>query len=95
MNAVEKLEVLREKVNQNPALKKQILETRSCSEPLEALCRISCENGIELYPMEIILDGEEFYAAMKRSTNGGGENSPVLSGEDDAYELFMLAIEET
>ena len=26
---------------------------------------------------------------MKRSTNGGGENSPKLEGEDDFYELFF------
>ncbi len=29
---------------------------------------------------------------MKRSTNGGGENSPMLAGEDDFYELFMAGI---
>ena len=39
--------------------------------------------------MDIICAGEEFHAAMKRSTNGGGENSPMLAGEDDFYELFM------
>ena len=37
---------------------------------------------------------DEFYAAMKRSTNGGGENSPVLTGEDDPYELFFAGLEE-
>lgn len=40
-------------------------------------------------PEDIICAGEEFHAAMKRSTNGGGENSPMLAGEDDFYELFM------
>ena len=35
---------------------------------------------------------EELYAAMKRSTNGGGENSPVLKGEDDLYELFFAQL---
>jgi hypothetical protein len=30
---------------------------------------------------------------MKRSTNGGGENSPMLAGQDDFYELFLAAIE--
>ena len=49
--------------------------------------------GYEIYPMELINAGEEFYATMRRSTNGGGENSPKLSGEDDMYELFMVAIE--
>ena len=42
-----------------------------------------------IYEMDIICAGEEFHAAMKRSTNGGGENSPMLAGEDDFYELFM------
>ena len=37
--------------------------------------------------------GEEFYAEIKRSTNGGGENSPAPEGEDDFYELFLAALE--
>ena len=37
--------------------------------------------------------GEEFYAEIKRSTNGGGETSPALEGEDDCYELFLAALE--
>ena len=43
--------------------------------------------------MDLIAAGEEFYAAMKRSTNGGGENSPMLEGEDDFYELFFAGLE--
>ena len=31
---------------------------------------------------------------MKRSTNGGGENSPKLEGEDDFYELFFAGLEQ-
>ena len=46
-----------------------------------------------IYDMDIIALGEEEYAAMKRSTNGGGENSPVLEGQDDYYELFMMELE--
>ena len=30
---------------------------------------------------------------MRRSTNGGGENSPMLEGEDDYYELFLASLE--
>ena len=30
-----------------------------------------------------------FLQTMRRSTNGGGENSPLLVGEDDYYELFL------
>ena len=32
------------------------------------------------------------YAAMRRSTNGGGENSPLLQGEDDLYEMFLIEL---
>ena len=35
---------------------------------------------------------KEPLAAMKRSTNGGGENSPMLEGEDDFYELFFAGL---
>ena len=48
---------------------------------------------IEIYDMDLISAGEEFYAAMRRSTNGGGENSPMLEGEDDFYELFFASLE--
>ena len=43
--------------------------------------------------MDLVLAGETFYAEMKRSTNGGGENSPMLAGEDDFYELFFAALQ--
>ena len=45
--------------------------------------------------MDLISAGEEFYAEMKRSTNGGGENSPVLEGEDDLYEMFFASLEQS
>ena len=44
--------------------------------------------------MELIMAGETFHAEMKRSTNGGGENSPMIESEDDFYELFLAALEE-
>ena len=43
--------------------------------------------------MDLISAGEDFYASMRRSTNGGGENSPMLEGEDDFYELFFASLE--
>ena len=61
---------------------------------LGAFCSVCREAGYELYPMDIVQAGDEFYAAMKRSTNGGGENSPVLIGEDDPYELFFAGLQE-
>ena len=44
--------------------------------------------------LDLITAGEEFYATMRRSTNGGGENSPKLAGEDDFYELFFASLEQ-
>lgn len=82
---------------QNRALKDQkvwerLVATRTAAEPLKEFCRVSRELGYELYEMELIAAGEEFYASMRRSTNGGGENSPMLEGEDDFYELFFASI---
>ena len=42
--------------------------------------------------MDILTYGEEFYAAIKRSTNGGGENSPKLDGQDDYYDMFLAEL---
>ena len=44
--------------------------------------------------MDVIEYGETAYAAMRRSTNGGGENSPMLDGEDDYYDLFLGELQE-
>ena len=49
--------------------------------------------GVSIYEMDLAMAGEEFYAEIKRSTNGGGENSPAPEGEDDFYELFLAALE--
>ena len=42
--------------------------------------------------MDLITAGEEAYAAMRRSTNGGGENSPRLEGEDYRSERFCAGL---
>lgn len=88
------LEELEKRARKDKALRQCLLETRKASEPLLAFCAVCQEIGYEIYPMELVSAGEDFYAAMKRSTNGGGENSPMLEGEDDFYELFFANIEE-
>ena len=82
MTVFDILTELQEKAFHDEKIRQELLETRQAEEPLFAFCK-KCQ---EL--------GEEFYASMKRSTNGGGENSPKLEGEDDLYELFFAAIEE-
>ena len=92
MNAVEILDELQKKAKHDATLRGKFLETRKAEDPLGAFCEVCRENGYEVYPMDVIQAGDEFYAAMKRSTNGGGENSPVLTGEDDPYELFFAGL---
>lgn len=94
MSVQEMLDQLQQKAAQDENLRNRILETEHTPNPLQAFCVICREQGYELYPMDLINAGEEFYAAIRRSTNGGGENSPKLEGEDDLYEMFLGAIKK-
>ena len=85
-NVIDVLDELQNRALKEPELTERLKNTKKEKEPLSAFCRVCQEQG---YEMDIICAGEEFHAAMKRSTNGGGENSPMLAGEDDFYELFM------
>ncbi len=92
MTTAEMLEELQEKARKDPSLREKLLASRQEADPLQAFCRVCREAGYEVYPMDIVCAGEEFYAAIRRSTNGGGENSPLLEGEDDFYELFFAGL---
>lgn len=92
MNIADKLNELQRKALKDHLLRKELLATEYSKEPLDDFCKICREQGYEIYPMDVIIAGEESYAAMKRSTNGGGENAPMLDGEDDFYELFLATL---
>ncbi len=92
MNTLELLDTLQKKAMQDPALREELLKTRQEKDPYSAFCAKCRELGYEIYEMDLLLAGEEFVATMKRSTNGGGENSPMLLGEDDFYEMFFDAL---
>ncbi len=92
MNVLEIIDELQRKARQDTTLKNALLETRNSNEPLEAFCEKCREFGYEMYAMDLVLAGEEFYGEIKRSTNGGGENSPMLDGEDDFYEMFFAGL---
>ncbi len=94
MEVWEALDGLKKKARCNPALKEKLLGTKKHENPVSTFCRISTEEGFPLYEMDLIACGEDSYASMKRSTNGGGENSPMLQGEDDYYELFLTELEQ-
>lgn len=93
MGIAEMLDELKSKALRDAELRNSLLETRRDPQPLSAFCKKCRELGYEIYDMDLITAGEEFYATMRRSTNGGGENSPKLEGEDDFYELFFAGLE--
>ncbi len=92
MEVWEALDGLKQKAKQNEELRRRLLATREDPTPVSTFCRICTEEGFPLYEMDLISCGEDYYAAMRRSTNGGGENSPMLAGEDDYYELFLTEL---
>lgn len=93
MDILEALDLLEKRAHREEALRKELLATRTEAHPLEAFCRKCREEGFPVYEMDLLQAGEEFYGNMRRSTNGGGENSPMLEGEDDFYELFLASLE--
>ena len=93
MNTGELLEALRKKAAENEGLRQKLIETRNTRTPLSEFCKIAREEGLPLFEMDILEFGEASYAAMRRSTNGGGENAPLLRWEDDAYEMFLMELE--
>lgn len=92
MEIAEMLDEIKRKALADNDLREEFLATRKDVHPVAAFCRKCRELGYPVYDMDLINAGEEFYAAMKRSTNGGGENSPMLDGEDDFYELFFAGL---
>lgn len=72
-NVIDVLDELQNRALKEPELKERLKNTKKEKEPLSAFCRVCQELGYEIYEMDIICAGEEFHAAMKRSTNGGGE----------------------
>ncbi len=88
MNVEDLIEKLMRMAKTDKHLRAALLSTRNESE----FCRAARDAGVELYDMDLIAYGEETHAAMKRSTNGGGENTPVLDYEDDCYEILMTEL---
>ena len=92
MAIAEMLHILLEKAKKDEGLRTALLATRRERYPMQEFCRKCQELGYPVYEMDLLEAGEEQYAAMRRSTNGGGENSPLLEGEDDYYALFMAEL---
>ena len=78
MNIGEMLDELKKRARKDPQIREKLLASREAASPLGAFCAVCREYGYEIYDMDLLQAGEEAYAAMRRSTNGGGENSPLF-----------------
>ena len=63
------LDELREKALKDRNIWQQLMDTRKEKQPLDAFCVKCRELGYEIYEMDLITAGEEFYATMRRSMN--------------------------
>ena len=93
MTTLEILDRLQKDALRDRELREKLLATRQEKDPLTVFCRLCRSLGYELYEMDLVSAGEDFYATMRRSTNGCAENSHMLEGEDDFYELLMASLE--
>lgn len=93
MSVQDTLDLLYKKAKEDDSLRQKLLSTRGQDNYVKKFCQISTEAGCPINAFDLIMAGEESYAAMRRSTNGGGENSPLLQGEDDLYEMFLIELE--
>ena len=93
MDVLDTIEEIRIRAHRDETFCKKLLESQHAKEPYKRFCEIVRECGYELYEMDLIEAGEVFHAAMKRSTNGGGENSPKLAYQDDFYEMLMKELD--
>ena len=94
MTVDEILTRVREMAGQDKELLQRILQTAAGEHPVDSFCALCRDLGFTLYAMDLVDAGEEAYAAIRRSTNGGGENSPMLAGADDYYEMFLAELKE-
>ena len=90
MKVLDELERLQEDALKDEALRNKLIETKTDDNPLSCFCRLARSLGYDINEMNLVYAGEEAYSGMRRATNGGGENSPMLENEDDYYSLFSV-----
>ena len=89
MMITEMLDKLLDMAGKDSELKEKLLQTSNSDNPIAEFCKIATDRGLPMSVMDIVNQGEEFYAEIKRSTNGGGENSPDLDYQNDEYAIFI------
>ena len=92
MDTLSILSRLKTQAESDETLRADLLRTSSSDHPLRAFCETARAYGFDLYEMGLIEAGNDAYASMKRSQNGGGENSPALAHTDDYFEAFLESL---
>ena len=82
-------EEIRKKASEDRGFAMRLIEAYESERPIINVCKVCNDNGIEIYPMDIADADESMYAAMRRSTNGGGENSPHLPWEEEVFKELI------
>lgn len=94
MSVFEKLDEVRARALRDDAFRKRILKTLETDNPVTSFCTLcKGELGIEMDTMELVGAGEAWFTEMIRGRNGGGENSPLIFGEEDPYTMLMMELE--
>lgn len=94
MNARETLAILYQMAKEDKNLREKLLETEKSRNAAVDFCKISTGYGYPMSAMDLVMEGEEAYAEMCRSTNGGGENHPRIQNADDLYEMFLDSLKK-
>ena len=79
------LDELREKALKDRNIWQELMDTRKAEQPLAAFCAKCRELGYQIYEMDLITAGEEFYATMRRSACAGTfcrSETSIYTGSD-------------
>ena len=87
MQTEEMLEELLKKAKVDMSLRQKLFDTRNEKNPVSAFCKTCRELGYEIYDMDLISAGEEFYSYEKKY-KWWRRKSPMLEGEDDFMNCF-------
>ncbi len=86
------LDNIKSKSEEDPGFRDRLLSAYEGDNPIADFCKVCQDAGIEIYPMDIADADESVYASMRRSTNGGGENSPHLGWEEEIFGSFIAEL---
>ena len=68
MNLEEALQGLKRLAAKDKNIRNALLATRTAEKPAAEFCKLSARYGFPVYEMDLVMAGEEYYAAMRRST---------------------------